>query len=398
MKLWMVFDPAWSPQWLMIGYSLALRATLVLAIALLLVRVFARSTPAVRAGIWAAALAMLLPLPWMRELPITWRFDSLPGWLSLPITEAGSTLVVQSSPYAKQLPWTTLAATTWLAGAAILAAYSVLQLWRVRASLRSTSPAPDELSALLAECSARLRLVRHVRLRISPDSIVPFTIGALRPIVILPERALTWPRTHLRSVLLHELAHVRRHDSATGLLGHCACVLWWFHPGVWLGVRALCREREYACDAIVLSCGLQSADYAEALLLSALPCPARARSAIAAPTTTGSVLAARIRAILSTRPKPAARMLAGFAAVVMLVMACTVGAMKLAPGSRALAALLESADWAERAYAAESIARIGSAAQVRGLEQRMHAETNALVRAHARFGEQLRIFASRDRR
>src|SRR5215213_10573543 len=265
MKLWMVFDPAWSPQWLMIGYSSALRATLVLAIALLLVRIAARAAAAVRAAIWAGALTMLLPLPWARDLPLTWRFDALPGWLSLPIAETGRALVVQSSPYARQLPWTTLAATAWLAGAAILAVYSALQLWRVRASLRRTAPAPDELCALLDECSASLRIVRHIRLRISPGPTVPFTIGALWPVIVLPYRALSWPQTQLRSVLLHELAHVRRHDSATGLLAHAACVLWWFHPAVWLGVRAMCREREQACNAIVLSCGLQSADYAEAL-------------------------------------------------------------------------------------------------------------------------------------
>jgi beta-lactamase regulating signal transducer with metallopeptidase domain len=398
MKLWMVLDPVWSPQWLMIGYSSTLRATLVLAIAVLLVRVFARAAAAVRAAIWAAALTMLLVLPWVRDVPVTWRFDALPGWLSLPITETGRVLVVQSSPYAEQLPWTTLAATAWLVGAAILSVYSALQLWRVRGSLRRTRPAPDELVVLLDDCSARLRLVRRVRLRISPESTVPFTIGTLRPAIILPEGALSWPQTHLRGVLLHELAHVRRHDSATGLLAHCACVLWWFHPGVWLGVRAMCREREHACDAIVLSCGPQAADYAEALLLSAPRSPGPTRSAVVVPMTTGSALATRIRAILSSKPKPASRFHVGVIASVMLAMAITVGAMKLAPGSRALAALLESTDWAERAYAAESIARTGSAVDVRRLEQRMHAEANARVRAHARFGEQLRVRALRGRR
>jgi beta-lactamase regulating signal transducer with metallopeptidase domain len=398
MKLWMVFDPVWSPQWVMIGYSSTLRATLVLAIALLLVRVFARTGAQVRAGIWSVAVAMLLPLPWMREAPVTWRFDALPGWLTLPIAEAGRAMVVQSSPFAEALPWTTLAATAWLAGAVILSAYSALQLWRVRASLRRARPAPDGLCVLLGECAARLGLVRRVGLRISPESLVPFTVGALRPVIVLPERALTWPQTHLRSVLLHELAHVRRQDSATGLLGHCACVLWWFHPGVWLGVRAMCREREHACDAIVLSCGLQSADYAEALLLSAPYSVGRTRSAIAAPMTAGSMLATRIREILSSRPKPVSRFRAGIIAAVMLAMAASVGVMRVAPGSQSLSVLLDSTDWAARAYAAESIARIGGAAEVRQLEQRMTAEPNARVRVHARFGEQLRVRASRDGR
>ena len=72
----------------------------------------------------------LIPLPWMREAPLTWRFDALPGWLTTPIAKAGRAMVVQSSPFAEELPWTTLAATAWLTGAIFLTAYSVIQLWK----------------------------------------------------------------------------------------------------------------------------------------------------------------------------------------------------------------------------------------------------------------------------
>jgi HEAT repeat protein len=114
--------------------------------------------------------------------------------------------------------------------------------------------------------------------------------------------------------------------------------------------------------------------------------------------TAGSVLATRIREILSSRPKPVSRFRVGIVATVMLGMAAAVGVMRVTPSNRAFSVLLDSTDWAARAYAAESIARIGSDAQVRQLEQRMNAEPNARVRSHARFGEQLRVRASRDGR
>jgi beta-lactamase regulating signal transducer with metallopeptidase domain len=69
-----------------------------------------------------------------------------------------------------------------------------------------------------------------------------------------------------RAVLLHELAHVRRHDLIGHTLGRLALRRYWFHPLVWTAAKQLRSESERACDDLALACGARAADYAEHLL------------------------------------------------------------------------------------------------------------------------------------
>ena len=48
---------------------------------------------------------------------------------------------------------------------------------------------------------------------------MPMTFGLFRNTILMPADAADWTEERRRLVLLHELAHVRRHDAATHLLG-----------------------------------------------------------------------------------------------------------------------------------------------------------------------------------
>ena len=124
---------------------------------------------------------------------------------------------------------------------------------------------PDWLNPLW-EVSDRLALDEPPRLLRSEDAKMPFACGLVTPTIVLPAECDGWSLDRRRAVLLHELAHVRRHDLIGHTLGRLACAVYWFHPLVWTAAKQLRSESERACDDLALACGARATDYAEHLL------------------------------------------------------------------------------------------------------------------------------------
>jgi beta-lactamase regulating signal transducer with metallopeptidase domain/HEAT repeat protein len=125
--------------------------------------------------------------------------------------------------------------------------------------------APDWLTPLW-EVSDRLGLDEPPRLLQSDEAKMPFACGMLTPTIVLPTECERWSLDRRRAVLLHELAHVRRHDLFGHTLGRLVCAVYWFHPLVWKAAKQLRAESERACDDLALECGARATDYAEHLL------------------------------------------------------------------------------------------------------------------------------------
>jgi beta-lactamase regulating signal transducer with metallopeptidase domain len=118
----------------------------------------------------------------------------------------------------------------------------------------------------LWEVSDRLGLDEPPRLLRSEDARMPFACGVITPTIVLPAECDDWTADRRLAVLLHELAHVRRHDLVGHTLGRVACAFYWFHPLVWTAAKQLRAESERACDDLALACGARPSDYAEHLL------------------------------------------------------------------------------------------------------------------------------------
>jgi HEAT repeat protein/beta-lactamase regulating signal transducer with metallopeptidase domain len=139
----------------------------------------------------------------------------------------------------------------------------------------------------------------------SRRAAMPMACGVLRPAVLMPEEADEWPADRLRIVLLHELAHVKRHDCLTHLVAQVACALHWFNPLAWIAARQIRTERERACDDLVLAAGTHGPDYADQLLEIARVMRAGRYPAVLAGATLAmahrSQLEGRLMAILDPR-------------------------------------------------------------------------------------------------
>jgi uncharacterized membrane protein len=77
---------------------------------------------------------------------------------------------------------------------------------------------------------------------------VPNVSGYRSLVVLLPAAAEGWPKDRRRAILLHEVAHVVRHDRLIQTLVYIVRALYWPHPLVWWAASSLRREAERACD------------------------------------------------------------------------------------------------------------------------------------------------------
>jgi len=96
---------------------------------------------------------------------------------------------------------------------------------------------------------------------------VPIVIGYFKPIVMVPIGMLNQLTPgEAEAVLLHELAHIRRHDYLVNYLQRIAETVLFFNPGL-LWVSSLLRaEREVCCDEMAISRTGNKLQFVEALI------------------------------------------------------------------------------------------------------------------------------------
>ena len=206
---------------------------------------------------YQAGVAITRPL---EPEPVTSSEIRLPAAPIRPVSVSGILGALGSSNWR---PWLFLG---WLGGAVLAFAWIGVGYWVTRWLERSahvvvSGPVHD----LVAELAEELDLRHTVTLLQTDLHTMPRTWG-LRPRVLLPADAGDWSDKRLRTVLLHELAHVKRRDYLTQVLAHVAGALYWFNPLVWYASRRMRIERERACDDRVLNTGSKASDYAEHLL------------------------------------------------------------------------------------------------------------------------------------
>jgi TonB family protein len=186
----------------------------------------------------------------------------------------------------------------WLAGCVSAASRFVVGATRTSWMMRRAAPA-DYAQKMLEDLGKTLGLGRRVRALESSAAPMPLTWGILRPVVVLPDDAPRWPEARLRTVLRHELVHVRRLDLLAQAVAQVGCCLYWFHPLAWVALRQLRKERELACDDAVLLGGVAAHDYAGHLLDSVRSLAARRSPWADAPAMAeSSDLESRVRALL----------------------------------------------------------------------------------------------------
>ena len=193
------------------------------------------------------------------------------------LTQQGILLTYQElvlSILAYALPYISL---LWIATIAILAGKLLIEVRNVNhLPLQASIPPNATLLARFDELAKQIKLPKTPRLLITLKAEVPMAIGWLKPVVLLPASMVTNLNSEqLEMLILHELAHILRHDYLVNFLQTLIELLFFFHPCVhWIG-KQMRNEREYCSDDIAVQyCGNAIA-YAHTLTDTASLCAQR---------------------------------------------------------------------------------------------------------------------------
>jgi len=306
----------------------------VVAVTALLTSRFAGFAPAARHRLWLAFLAAAVVLPALSLQAVLPHATPTIARIAPTAFVAGppAATAVAKAPAldaALRLPpavvWAMLALSGLVAAATLVRlAMAGLAARRLVRDAEPADLAPAVRQAMTQLCDQHGR--RAPRVLRSPAVASPAVVGVFRPAILIP-RGLACEPEALTAALLHETAHVLRHDYAANLACEVFTLPLGWHPAL-IGLKAGVRKsRELACDAVAAHALGSSQAYAKRLVALArrLGEPARAPrfattdTALAVGLFGRSDLEDRLMHLLKSRepdaPAVAAARLTGLAAV-----------------------------------------------------------------------------------
>jgi bla regulator protein blaR1 len=134
-------------------------------------------------------------------------------------------------------------------------------------ALKKTLIPDQKLTAQVKALADRLRISKPVQAGISNLATVPCVADYLKPVLFLPATLFTClSAQEVEAILVHELAHIKRHDHLVNYFQQLITAVMFYNPFVWLTDRLISAERENCCDDIVVTLTGQPLHYAYALL------------------------------------------------------------------------------------------------------------------------------------
>ncbi len=251
--------------------------------------------PAILHGLWLLVLIKLItpplyqvPIPWpaSKTVPaadttelqvVTVEADDLEVAAvrdtTGPAQTAGEQVMLApteaSAPAARPIDWRRWTAAAWIIGSLTVLLVTVRRTVRFHRLLRAARPANDDEREWIEGLAQRIGMRRApvigwVRARISP---LVWSVGR-RPLLVLPTDLWKILDEHKRSTLVvHELAHLRRGDHLVRFLEVLVTCLYWWHPLLGWIRQSLRDAEERCCDAWVVWAFPDAArSYAETLL------------------------------------------------------------------------------------------------------------------------------------
>ena len=221
-----------------------------------------------------------------------------------------------------QLSFRAVVFLLWLIVVAVMGLLLLQRVFFVMGLIAQAKDVNDLMNGALEFCHKQMAMKSKVGLKVSPNATSPAVCGLFRPVILVPENlAPSLGAGHLRAVLMHELAHIKRGDLWINLAQTILQIIYFYNPFLWLANSVIRRLREQAVDEMVLvAMGKKARQYPQTLVAVAklaFKRPALSLRLIGV-VESKSALKTRIKRILERPlPKTAKLGLAGLLAILI---------------------------------------------------------------------------------
>lgn len=153
----------------------------------------------------------------------------------------------------------------WVLGFTIGLLRIAAGLWYINRLRRNANPVQDEWMNVVNTLSQSLNVKRVITMAEANISS-PMVVGFMKPIILFPVGLLSGLTVdQVETILVHELAHIRRQDYIINLLQSVIETILFFNPFVLLISSLIREERENCCDDMVIAKGVSPISYVRTL-------------------------------------------------------------------------------------------------------------------------------------
>ena len=164
-------------------------------------------------------------------------------------------------------PYIPIIVYLWIFGAIVFALRLMGgYLYLLNLSKSRVHPLPSEWLLRFEQLKSEMGIRRPLRWLVSERVEEPLSLFHLKPVILFPVGLLSGlTPEQVETILIHEMAHIRRADYLVNILQSIIEIVLFYHPAVWWISGRIRQERESCCDDQVMAFGMDPFSYAEAL-------------------------------------------------------------------------------------------------------------------------------------
>lgn len=107
----------------------------------------------------------------------------------------------------------------------------------------------EDVLTMVAQQRKELKLKRKIEIRVAKEELSPFTLGIVKPVVVIPN---IQDLEKQKLLITHELYHIKRWDTLMKLVGLIVKTIYWFNPLSHKLYARLDMAMECSCDELVI--------------------------------------------------------------------------------------------------------------------------------------------------